>query len=240
MDDPIAAGPLAGRLRELARRAAMSGRPLPGEPTLALELGVSRPALREELARMESAGFLRRRQGAGTIVNPGAFEIAARFDQQAEFADVLRDAGYEPLLEVLSSQRVALGADDARVLGATEGDPALRTVKRWRADGRAAMVAVDVIPAADDAAIAAADPHHGLFDLVREVRGVGVEWELAWPGAAIADGEIAAWLELPEPTAVLTLDLIGVSRSGQRAYRAVEYHVEGLVRPGFVRSIHAS
>jgi hypothetical protein len=38
---------------------------------------------------------------------------------------------------------------------------------------------------------------------------------------------------------VLTLDLIGVSRRGERAYRAVEYQVPGIVRPGFVRSVRA-
>lgn len=236
MKEPTPA-PLAARLRELARKAAMSGEPLPGETTLATELGVSRPALREELARLESEGFLRRRQGAGTIVNPGAFEIRARFDQQVEFADVLRDAGYEPAVEVLESGAIAIGAADAEVLGVAVGAPALRTVKRWRADGRPAMVAVDVIPAHTRAALDGIDPGAGLFALVREIGGTDVEWELAWPGAALAPAAVRRWLQLASKAAVLTLDLVGVSRRGERAYRAMEYQVPGIVRPGFVRSV---
>lgn len=237
MNQPMAASSLGSRLRELARKAAMSGERLPGEPTLANELGVSRPALREELARLESEGFLRRRQGVGTIVNPGAFEIRARFDQQVEFVEVLRDAGYEPTLEVLESGPIALGAADADALGLAIGVPALRTVKRWRADGRPAMVAVDVIPAAPGVNLEGLDPSAGLFELVRQVRGTSVEWELAWPGAALATAAVRRWLQLASKAAVLTLDLVGVSRRGERAYHAVEYQVPGIVRPGFVRSV---
>lgn len=215
----------------------MSGEPLPGEPTLASELGVSRPALREELARLESEGLLRRRQGAGTIVNPHAFEIRARFDQQVEFADVLRDAGYEATVDVLESGKVALSAADAEVLCLPAGVPALRTVKRWRADGRPAMVAVDVIPIAPGCDLERIDPATGLFQLVGLVRGTNVEWELAWPGAAMAPAAVRRWLQLAGKSAVLTLDLVGVSRRGERAYRAVEYQVPGIVRPGFVRSV---
>lgn len=215
----------------------MSGQTLPGEPTLAAALGVSRPALREEMARLESEGLLRRRQGAGTIVNPGAFQIEARFDQQVEFADVLRDAGYEPTLEVLDSAPIAISAADAAVLGVAQGTAALRTVKRWRADGRPAMVAVDVIPAPAASVLDGLTPADGLFELVRQIRGSTVEWELAWPGAAVATAQVRGWLELAGKSAVLTLDLVGVSRVGDRAYRATEYHVPGLVRPGFVRSV---
>lgn len=231
------AATLAARLRELARRAAMRGEPLPGETTLAAELGVSRPALREELARLESEGFVRRRQGAGTIVNPGAFEIRARFDQQVEFADVLRDAGYEPTVEVLEGGEMAVCAADADVLGVPVGARALRTVKRWRADGRPVMVAVDVIPAHDSAVLDGVDPALGLSRLVRTVGGTDIEWELAWPGAVVAPAAVRRWLQLASKTAVLTLDLVGVSRRGRRAYRAMEYQVPGVVQPGFVRSV---
>jgi DNA-binding GntR family transcriptional regulator len=215
----------------------MSGETLPSEPTLAVQLGVSRPALREELARLESEGYLRRRHGAGTIVNPGAFQIEARFDQQVEFADVLRDAGYEATVEVLDSGRVKVDAADASVLGVRRRSPALRTVKRWLADGRPAMVAVDVIPAPDPTLIDRIDPSDGLFVLVQALSGSTIEWELAWPGASVASAEVRRWLGLPGRSAVLKLDLVGVSRRGDRAYRAIEHHVPGVVRPGFVRSV---
>ena len=78
------------------------------EPTLAQDLGVSRPSVREGLVRLEAEGFIRRRKGAGTVVNPGALEMLARFDQQVEFADLLRQAGFEPTVELLDAATVPL------------------------------------------------------------------------------------------------------------------------------------
>ena len=230
---------LEARVVEVARRAVALGRSMPGEPALAAVLGVSRPALRETLARLEEGGLIRRRRGAGTIINPGALELATRFDQQAEFADVLTEAGYRPTVEVLERGVVAISAADADVLHVAAGSPALRSVKRWRADGRATMVAVDVVPfpPARLDAVSAAPADVGLFDLVRHVLGATVEWELAWPGASAATSAVSRWLEVPARTAVMTLDLVGVSRTADRVYRAQEYLVPGIVRAGFVRTV---
>lgn len=200
---------------------------------------MSRPALREVLARLEHDGLFLRRRGAGTIVNPGAFEVEVRFDQQAEFADVLAEAGYQPTLELIERSIVELSEDDAEALHAAPGGTALRTVKRWRADGRAAMVAVDTVPvpAAKVDVVLAADV--GLFQLVRDVLGESVDWELAWPGAVGATSSLSGWLEVAPTTAVMSLDLIGISRAGQRVYRALEYVVPGIIRAGFVRTVRS-
>jgi GntR family transcriptional regulator len=232
---------LEDRVIDVAREAVAAGTPLPGEPGLSRVLGVSRPALREALARLEHDGLILRRRGAGTIVNPAAFEVEVRFDQQAEFAEVLAEVGYEPTLELLERAIVALSAEDAEVLHLGAGEPALRTVKRWRADGRAAMVAVDVIPVAADRldAVTAAAADVGLFSLVRDVLGETVDWELAWPGAVGASAALSSWLEVPARTAIMSLDLIGISRAGQRVYRAQEYVVPGIIRSGFVRTVRS-
>ena len=66
--------------------------------------------------RLEAEGLIRRRKGADTIVNPGAAEIVARFDQQAEYADVLRDAGFDATVELLEQDVVALSGTDAERL----------------------------------------------------------------------------------------------------------------------------
>jgi DNA-binding FadR family transcriptional regulator len=60
--DPVSAG-LARLIRELG-----VGARLPGERDLAIELGVSRTALRDRLQLMEGLGVLRRATGSGTYV----------------------------------------------------------------------------------------------------------------------------------------------------------------------------
>ncbi len=241
-DDPAisAASPLGARLRTIAREAGLRGAPLLSEPALAAELGVSRPALREELARFESEGLIRRRHGSGTIVNVRAFEMATRFDQQVDFAKVLVDAGYSASVELLESGTVRLAPADAEVLQVEVGATAFRTVKRWFADARPAMLAIDLVPIPtgrpDRPAIG---PMRGLFAIARALSGQSVEWELAWPGAMNATAAIADRLDLAKRAAVMTLDLVGIGPSGGRLYRALEYHVPGIVRSGFVRTVQS-
>jgi DNA-binding GntR family transcriptional regulator len=224
-------------LREIWTTTARQGARLPGEATLAEALGASRPAVREALARLETQGLILRRKGAETVVNTAALDVMARFDLQVDYAELLRTAGFVPEMELLASGMDRLDEDQALLLGAEPGAPALRTVKRWRADGRVAMVAVDTLPLPD--ATVDIDPHEPLFSLVRKVTGEAIGWEVACPSAAIMDETVAGWLEQPVGSAAMTVELFGVSRSSVRSFHAFEYHVPGVVRYGFIRSIPA-
>ena len=215
---------------------------MPSEPALAAALGVSRPALREELARLERAGLIRRRQGASTIANPAAFELAARFDEQVEYADALREAGFAAEMELLE-----MDVDQVERARRRRSSMSRRQHRHCAPFGggrpthRPVMVAIDVVPltAAQAATITVAelDRAVGLFEMVRHLTGDEVEWELTWPSAAAASASIGRLLQLPARAPLLTLDLVGVCHSGRRAYRATEYHVPGVVRAGFVRSV---
>lgn len=62
---------VADRLHALIReRGLQPGDRLPAERALALELGVSRTALREAIARLSSQGLVQSRRGGGTYVQP--------------------------------------------------------------------------------------------------------------------------------------------------------------------------
>jgi hypothetical protein len=52
-------------------------------------------------------------------------------------------------------------------------------------------------------------------------------------------GPVRTWLDGVASGAVLTLDLVGVSRRGRRVYHALEYHVPGAVPSGFIRSVRS-
>jgi GntR family transcriptional regulator len=238
---------LTDRLLAIWQETAKSGSFLPGEPTLSGSLSASRPAVREALIRLEERGLVRRRHGADTIVNPAALDIRSRLDEQVETADVIRAMGREASLEVLDARLVALDDDGATAFGTGPGASALQTTKLWRADKVAVMLAVDVIllrsdadadaDAADGAIPAGVDPADPVFVLADKHGHGPVEWEMVWPEAANLSEETAARLERPVGEAALTLELMGVGRSGRYAYRAQEYHVQGAFRHGLIRSI---
>jgi DNA-binding GntR family transcriptional regulator len=223
-------------LRKLVLDVGKRGLALPSEPKLASRLGVGRATLRDALTRLEAEGLILRRKGADTVVNPAAFDLAGRIDLQVDFAEILRDCGFEADMTLLESGRAGLTEDAAEELGATPGAPALRTLKRWNADGRPVMVAVDWVPLGDDGATVP-DPSKPVFEIAAKVAGEEIAWEVAWPGAVAVEGSIAETLELQPESPVWTLERVGIGRSGRRSFFAFEYHVPSIVQYGFIRSL---
>jgi GntR family transcriptional regulator len=215
----------------------VDGRKLPSEPALASALGASRPAVREALTRLESEGLVSRRQGAETTINREARRLHARFDQQVEFVDVITASGRTARVDVLESGPCVMSDETSELLHQPTGTTAYRTVKRWSADGHGVMVAVDEF-AWNPTEGPRPDPSASLFDNVAAVTGQTIEWEIARPGAVVADEQLATWIGVDGP--LLTLDLLGVARTGELLYRAREYHVPGAVEFGFIRTFTAS
>ena len=216
--------------------------PWPSEPELATQLGISRPALREALVRLEVEGLIRRRRGDATYVNAPASRIVTRFDQQARFDMALSDAGLDASTEHILAETVIVTDDQAATLEVANGSPALRVVKRWRANGVIVMVAKDLIPLvrSDGRALELPEPlvtPVRLFPFIHALRNEPIEWEIARPSAATPTSEERAWFDDDELDAMLTLDLTGVSRQGNVLYQNRELHRPGAVPFGFVRSI---
>lgn len=220
-------------------RAAREGTPLPAEPVLAEALDVARPAVREHLARLEERGLIHRRRGAQTYVNAAALEIPARFDEQIEQADLIAAMGHLAALEVLDVSLVHLDGTEAEGFGLEEGAPALRSTKRWRADGVAVMVAIDTVPLGVESTALPdeLDVTCSVFDLARQIGRGNAEWEIAWPGAVNLDRRESQLLERRQGEAAISLELAGVSRQGAYVYRAAELHVQGAFRYALIRSI---
>jgi DNA-binding GntR family transcriptional regulator len=222
-------------LRKLCLEAGTAGLVLPGEPKLASQLGIGRATLRDALTRLEAEGLILRRQGADTIVNPAAFDLAARIDLQVDFAEILRDCGFEASMVLLEEEHTTLTEAAANALGLDVSVPALRTLKRWNADGRPVMVAMDWVPLLDPNVVPAAS--HPVFEIAAAISGEETAWEVASPGALAVDAEIAAILQVDVGSAVWTLERVGIGRSGRRSFFAFEYHVPSIVQYGFIRSL---
>jgi GntR family transcriptional regulator len=217
----------------------LSGEALPSEEALAETLGASRPAIREALIRMEANGLVRRLHGAGTFANPAALDVELRLDNDADFADRLAAVGYEVGVELLRAEVAGLTPEVASEMALEPGTRALRTLKRWRADGVVAVVALDHVPLTrrvDDAA-AVAIAARPVRELAAEVGMGRADWLCTWPTAVELDEEVAPLLEYAVGRAALRFEQLGVARLGGRVFHAVEHHRPGIVEYGLIHTV---
>jgi DNA-binding FadR family transcriptional regulator len=94
------------------------GHRLPGETTLAAQLGVGRSTLREAIRELAGKGVLESRQGAGVFVR--ALDAAEDWDT------VLRSANIASVIEA----RIAIEAEGAALAAARRTPADVRTIRR--------------------------------------------------------------------------------------------------------------
>ncbi len=224
------------QLLRLARAAADGDGVLPGEFEVARRLGATRQQIRHAMAALEHQGVVQRRQGAATVVDPVALRMTVRLEDQIEHSALLDRLGYDTTVDVLESGVCELPAHVAADLTSEAGPRAFHVVKRWSADGLPAMLAQDTL-ALPAGPLPPFDPEESLFDAAERVWGEPVVWEVAVPSAVALDSTLADWLQQPVGSAFLTIELIGVARSGRRVFRAMEYHRPDIVRYSVVRTL---
>lgn len=227
---------LSDRILHVAERGARRGEPFPGESTLAEMFQVSRPALREALAKLEGAGMIYRHQGAGTLLNEAALELCGRFDQFGEFSDVIAASGKEAKMELIEC---SVQPWNAREHGAFKNPPeqVLRAVKCWTADGTPARATIDIVPLPVGTRSDSVDAAVSVLKIVKKLTGDSVQWEIAFPTAVTADDDTSRWLAVRKGSPLLMLRTIGITASGDEAFRSFDYHVPGLIPQGLIRVV---
>jgi GntR family transcriptional regulator len=177
---------------------------LPPESTLAVELGVSRNAIREALDLLRAEGLVTRVQGAGTFVT-GA-KLRQHLDRLEGLAESM--AGYHLPVDnrVLSVRESVATPFVAAKLGVPEGSP-IAFVERLRSVGGLPLsldtssLRPEVIPVL----LGADDLHRAdLFSLIERELGVRIGWAEVTTEAVAADGETAKLLAI-RPGAPLLL-----------------------------------
>lgn len=227
---------LSDRILRVAERGARRGEPFPGESTLAEMFQVSRPALREALAKLEASGMIYRHQGSGTLLNEAAFELCGRFDQIGEFSDVIVASGKEAKMELIECSVLSW---DASEHGSFKNSPekVLRAVKRWTADGIPARTTIDVVPLPAGTRSESIDGAMSVLKIVKKITGDAVQWEIAFPTAVEADDDTSRWLSVRKGSPLLMLRTIGITARGEEAFRSFDYHVPGMIPQGLIRVI---
>lgn len=85
---------------------------LPGENELARSLGVSRTGLRDALTVMEAEGYIIRRRGIGTLVNPKIARSRTRIDLQTEMCGMIEAQGFESRFKVVELELINASLED--------------------------------------------------------------------------------------------------------------------------------
>lgn len=219
-------------IMRVAWQTAKDGTSFPGEIELARQFDTSRAAVRRALAPLEKLGVLRRQQGVATQVDDLALRLSARLDQQLDHTVLLERLGYAAAVELLEFTEGAVPSP----LESEKVDRGLRIRKRWRADGRVAMVGHGVLAVPRGVAIPRASDA-SVFELAATLWNEPVIWEIATPSAIILSDDDATVMELPAGSPVLTLEIIGVTGSGHRAFWALEHHDPDVVTFSAVRSL---
>lgn len=95
----------------IARTALAPNDRLPGEQQLAQRCGVSRPVVRQALARLRAEGRVYARQGAGNFVGQAAPLTASAFGPLQSLADIRALLDYRCVIEGETAARAALCRD---------------------------------------------------------------------------------------------------------------------------------
>lgn len=127
-----------------------SGDQLPSEAEMAEQLGISRATIRETYVRLVERGVIVRRHGRGTFVG----QVPIKEDQtiQTGFAQSIRVAGFEPSVDILSVERVALHPELAAVFDCAAGTEVSKLLRLFRANGDPVLLIEDCLAPFIDAA----------------------------------------------------------------------------------------
>jgi DNA-binding GntR family transcriptional regulator len=144
------------------------GSRLSNELDLAATYGLSRPTVRQAIARLVDQGLLVRKRGVGTQV-VGRADHVRRTLELTSLYDDLAAQGRRPQTEVLRFGAVGATADVAAALQCQRGDRVLRIERLRSADGEPLALLRNWIPA--DVLDSGTEPselaENGLYELMR-------------------------------------------------------------------------
>jgi GntR family transcriptional regulator len=210
---------------------------LPTEIELCERLGVSRTTLRHAVTALEQEGYLRRRQGKGTIIDRNVCAMTARFDLNAEFSDLLRDLGYTPTVQFLASWEEPADRERARRLKVPENTPLLSVNKLWFADEKPAIWCVDSIPTS---LINKSYPdellREDIFLFLKEAGGQVVSYLIANLFPRRLGDELGYLMNLDADEPVIASNAVGYNPDGFPVLYTIEVYAPGILTHSVLRA----
>lgn len=225
--------PLYFQVAEQIERAIISGSIAPGEKldneiSLAQDLGLSRPTMRQAIQLLVDKGMLVRKRGVGTQVVHGKI---SRSVELTSLFDDLSAAGQKPRSDVLELKLIPASEDVAQQLQLTAGDP-VWSLERLRFVGDEPLALMHNYLPADAIDLDEVDLEKtGLYASMRE-SGILMRVARQRIGARRADARDARLLTEKKGAPLLTMQRTTYDNAGravefgQHAYRAELYTFE--------------
>jgi DNA-binding GntR family transcriptional regulator len=198
------------------------GERIPSEPELARTRTVSRSSMRAAITMLEEEGYVSRRHGSGTYVTHRP-ALPNELGRNFGVSQLIASEGLEPGTEEESWGTELAPAPVAEALGVAEGTP-LSVLRRVRtADGRRV---VDVTDWCRTDHLAPEDlPDVGSIYAALAERGLTVDYGVAHLTPRNASGEVAARLDVPSGTLLLTIEQVDRTAEGIAVLVSREHHL---------------
>lgn len=136
---------IADHLRELIRKEYSEGGQIPSEDDLSSMLGISRGTLRQALSILDEEGFIVRKHGSGTYINPHVLRLRVRADLPFRLTDLIENAGYKASVNILEKKVENASSEIANNLQLSDNSEVLVLERLFFADDQPAIYLRDHI-----------------------------------------------------------------------------------------------
>lgn len=213
---------------------------LPPEEELAEAMEISRTQLRDILGQLESAGYISRRRGVGTIINRHVFALGIRADVETEFRKIITEMGMEPGVAFTEITEIFSDEVLSSKLAIRNNSPAYRIDRLVTANGKKVIYCQDYLPFqrikhfdyTDE------DLQQPIFDFLDRFCEERVYMDITRMKPVVADARLADLLEISQGTPLLLLDEVAYSFEGIALFRSVEYYTEEVSEQTLLRRGH--
>lgn len=185
-----------------------AGDQLPPQDELAIQLGISRPTLREALLNLEQEGIITRRHGVGTFVAPWYGErLAAGLEHLESILEMAAHQGMRPRFESLEVTEEPAGEELVDVLQVPVDTRVTHVRRTIVVEGAPIAFMVDMAPASVLAVTDVRDGFAGsVLDLLRQKADFRIAYAVASIVALNADSYLAEKLQTKAQQALLMLE----------------------------------
>jgi GntR family transcriptional regulator len=214
------------QLREMLRDFIDGASPetaIPSERDLAKLHGVARMTVRQAVESLVAEGRLVKVAGKGTFVTAPKVDLQARL---TSFGEEMTRRGMTPSTKVLTFGRVEASGHLARELSTEPGTPLVYLKRLRHADGAPMCIERSWLPESLVPGMVDESPPDSMYTTLSVRYGLLPDWGEDVIGAAVADVEIAALLQVKPGSPVLHIERHSYAEQMLVAYSVSVYRAD--------------